>query len=410
MIEPGLIRVFKIFVLLQLALFAALVGLDLLLFKFFTPLIQARNILSVLVWTALYVYLSWSKLHQILKQYYLPIALVVASVFPMISNQPILKLTIQKNLPGIVISVWQLLPALFVPLVLIAWQYPFKVVLLFCLYTGLFDYYLLTVLTRSIYIPLWIVLGLVSTRTLSFGIVGYMISTLMNNQRKQKTALQDANLRLIKQAEALENLAVTRERNRLAREFHDTLAHTLSGMAVNLEAIKTVLPQEQVEAQEMLDKSLLAARKGLNETRRTLRDLRPTQLEDLGLCDALANLLHSAADRAEFKLDAHFPEQALPLMPEVEQAIYRIAQEALENIVRHADASAVDFLLQVLPDGGFLMKISDNGIGIQEKKSHGADHYGIQGMQERAESIGAVLSITSPASGGTLVELKKEPK
>jgi signal transduction histidine kinase len=410
MIEPGLLRVFKIFVLFQIALFAALVALDLLLYNYFTPVIQARNILSVTVWFGLFVYLSWPRLHYLLKRYYLPLALIVASVFPMISNQPVLKLTIEKNLPGIVISIWQLLPALFVPLILIAWQYPFKVVLLFCLYTAFFDFYLLMVVTQSVYIPFWIIMGLVSTRTLSFGIVGYMISTLIANQRKQRADLQNANVQLMKQAEALEHLAVTRERNRLAREFHDTLAHTLSGMAVNLEAIKTVVPAEQTEVQEMLDHSLLAARKGLKETRRTLHNLRPTQLEDLGLCDALAGLLNSAAERAEFKINSRFPGQVLTLLPEVEQAVYRIAQEALENVIRHAEATFINFSLDSLPEDGFCMIIKDNGVGIKPKDLQPSDHYGIQGMRERAESIHAQLSIFTAPEGGTVVELKRELK
>jgi len=410
MIEPGLLRVFRIFILMQITLFLALVGLDVFLFNFFTPVIQARNLISLVVWTFLFVYLSWSRLYLYLKKYYLPLALIVASVFPMISNQPILKLTIEKNLPGIVISVWQLLPALFMPLVLIAWQYPFKVVVIFCLYTGIFDFYLLTVISHGVYLPLWIVLGLVSSRTISFVVVGYMISTLMENQRMQKKALQEANLKLIKQTEALEHLTLTRERNRLARDLHDTLAHTLSGMAVNLEAIKTVIPDEQLEVQQMLDHSLLAARKGLNDTRRALRDLRPTQLEDMGLCEALRMILQSAKDRGELRLTIQLPDNAPALYPDTEQAIYRIAQEALENIVRHANASKVHFRLEFSPDGGFVMEIIDDGVGISLPIHPDHDHYGLRGMQERAESIGAVLQISMIEESGTLVRLQKEGK
>jgi signal transduction histidine kinase len=408
MIEPGLIRVFKIFTLMQIGLFVALVGLDVIWFNFFSPVIQARNVVSLVVWTLLFGYLSWPQLHKLLKRYYLPLALVVSSVFPMISNQPILKLTIQKNLPGIVISVWQLLPALFTPLVLIAWQYPFKVVVLFCIYTGIFDFYLLSVISQSVYLPLWIMIGLISSRTISFGVVGYMISTLMANQRYQKQAIQQANMQLIKQADALEHLTLTRERNRLARDLHDTLAHTLSGMAVNLEAIKIVVPEDQAEVQKMLDHSLLAARKGLNDTRRALRDLRPTQLEDMGLSGALHMILETAAERGELRHSIQLPDRIPTLLPDTEQAIYRIAQEALENIVRHANASKIQFKLDFPPAGGFLMEIMDDGVGISNAAQVEHDHYGIRGMHERADSIGATLQILAAESGGTVVSLRKE--
>lgn len=408
MIEPGLIRVFKIFTMMQVGLFVALVGLDIIWFNFFSPVIQARNVVSLVVWTLLFGYLSWPRLHKLLKRYYLPLALVVSSVFPMISNQPILKLTIQKNLPGIVISVWQLLPALFTPLVLIAWQYPFKVVVLFCIYTGIFDFYLLSVISQSVYLPLWIMIGLISSRTISFGVVGYMISTLMANQRYQKQAIQQANMQLIKQAEALEHLTLTRERNRLARDLHDTLAHTLSGMTVNLEAIKIVLPEDQAEVQKMLDHSLVAARKGLNDTRRALRDLRPTQLEDMGLCGALHRMLETTAERGELRLILQLPDRIPTLLPDTEQAIYRIAQEALENIVRHANASRIQFKLDFPLEGGFLMEIKDDGVGISSASQLEQDHYGIRGMQERAVSIGAVFQILPTEIGGTVVTLRKE--
>jgi signal transduction histidine kinase len=408
MIEPGLIRVFKLFVFLQIALFVSLVAMDVLLLEFFTPLIRARNILSVFVWSGLYIYLSVPRLHKILKQYYLPIALIVTSVFPMISNQPILRLTIEKNLPAIVFSVWQLLPALFVPLVLISWQYPFKVVVIFCAYTGLFDFYLLTSVSNSVYIPLWIVMGLATSRTISFGVVGYMITNLMKNQRAQRAALQQANLQLIKQAEALEQLTITRERNRLARELHDTLAHTLSGMAVNLEAIKTLVPKRKKEVQKMLDHSLIAARKGLSDTRRALRDLRSTQLEDLGLSNALQHLLRRTADRGELKLTSYFPDYMPELLPDEEQAVYRFAQEALENTLRHAQATEIEFVFETYDHHGYIMKIMDNGVGVSDHDINEDYHFGIRGMQERAESIGAKFEMTSEKGFGTEVILQKE--
>src|SRR5439155_20678930 len=127
-------------------------------------------------------------------------------------------------------------------------------------------------------------------------------------------------------AGTLESLAVSRERNRMARELHDTLAHTLSGLSVQLETVEAYWDVEPRTAHAMLDRALEATRDGLQETRRALKALRASPLDDLGLGLALRRMAESAVARANIELDLEIPEQVPPLAPDVEHCIYRVAQ------------------------------------------------------------------------------------
>ena len=189
-----------------------------------------------------------------------------------------------------------------------------------------------------------------------------------------------------------------------ARELHDTTAHTLSGISVNLEALKTIAPKDNPEMIEMIDISLSAARTGLSETRRALHDLRAQPLEDLGLELALKQLVDSAIERADLKAIVDI-DSPLHLPPNVEQVFYRVAQEALENVVRHANATELVFTLH-LRDDVLQLIVFDNGQGFEEEAVEG--HYGMQGMRERALTIGATLSIISHPGEHTQVGLTWE--
>ena len=113
--------------------------------------------------------------------------------------------------------------------------------------------------------------------------VGQVVSQLLRDQRSARQGLEEANRRLAGHAWMLEESAVTRERNRLARELHDTLAHTLSGLAVQLEAVRAVRDDDPDRARGLTDAALLSVRHGLVETRRALTDLRAGSLEEFGL-------------------------------------------------------------------------------------------------------------------------------
>jgi len=405
-IEPGLLNIFRLFIGLETVAYLFLASfsgplLNAFLSKDTNPTGDQVNLATSFL---LLLYLSIPWLERKLKHFYLPLALIAATILPMINSSVYFMTSLEKVSLNIIFSAFQLIPLLFVPLVLIAWQYSLREVLIFSLFTGIYDVSSAWIIAERLDLSVLQVMGVDFLRTSSFIIVGYIICELMRTQREQRRHLMDANIQLAQHALTLEQLGVSRERNRLARELHDTLAHTLSGLAVQLEAIKTVLSPTQTEASEMLDVSLATTRSGLSETRRALRDLRAAPLTNLGLSLALRTLAKSTAERANLELDARIPEETIELLPHVEQGIYRIAQETFENIIRHANARRVSVSLAQI-DNCLELKICDDGKGFSPDYIDHEEHFGLKGMKERASMIGADLSVTSSQEDGTTVQL-----
>jgi signal transduction histidine kinase len=227
---------------------------------------------------------------------------------------------------------------------------------------------------------------------------------MMAEQRSQRRALAEANQQLARYAATMEQLAITRERNRVARELHDTLAHTQSGVIVQMEGADALWQRDPDRARSMFHKSLDAMRTGLSETRRALEALRATPLEDMGLKLAITELAHSMAEWAGFKFSLSLPETLPNFSAEVEQAIYRVVQEALTNITRHATAGKVSVTM-VQEDEQLRVEIRDDGRGFVMDEGGLDKHFGLRGMRERADSIGAVLTVQSVVGAGTVVGL-----
>jgi len=346
-------------------------------------------------------YLSLPWLHRKLKAWYLPIPLVLTTVIPVISNMIYLAGTEADYQTLIITRSWLLLPILVVPLVLIAWQYRYRYVILFIAFITVCNWIPFSVLKWTGFETLQVI-GIPLVVAFAFGTVGLIVNRLVQSQRQQRGELIQANLKLAEHAITLEELAISRERNRLARELHDTLAHTLSGLAVNLEAIRILIPNASDEVQEKLQLSLTSTRNGLVETRRAMKDLRSKQLEDLGLRLAIQKVAREAEQRAGFNLDMNLPDQLPELTPLIEQTFYRIAQEALENVVRHAQAKSVHLELK-RSNNELTLKISDDGKGLDQDQGSGTGQMGIRGMQERAQHAGGHLRIDSQRLSGTTI-------
>jgi signal transduction histidine kinase len=231
-----------------------------------------------------------------------------------------------------------------------------------------------------------------------------MVVRLIAAQRAQRRSLTEANARLAHHAATLEQLAISRERNRLARELHDTLAHTLSGLAVQLEATRSLWERDPGGARALLDASLVATRAGLSESRRALQALRAAPIEELGLLRALQRMAESAAERSGLALDLRLPERDLELPPDIEQCIYRVAQEALENVVRHAEASQVAVHLLYDRQRAALL-VRDDGQGFDSTQVDATQRLGLRGMRERARLAGGQLELTSQPGVGTSIHL-----
>jgi signal transduction histidine kinase len=295
-------------------------------------------------------------------------------------------------------------------LVLIAWQYPFSGVIGYVLGLTVFQ---AVVSHAARPVPWTVDAGWLVLQGAMMLLVGYVIVALVSVQREQREALARAyeqqtaaNAQLQQYADTVEELTISRERNRLARELHDTLAHSLSALTVQLEAVRTLWDVDPRGARAMLDSADEAARRGLREARRALRDLRASPLQDLGLPLAVGELAETTSRRTGAELTLNLPRQlAGNPPPEVEQGIYRIAQEALENIVRHAQASAIVVSLEQ-EDGALRLEVEDDGLGVgQAGDWAGLEHLGIRGMVERAQLIGGRLEIRDREGKGTRVTL-----
>ncbi len=351
----------------------------------------------------LLIYLSIPWLWRKMRGLYLPTALVYATVVPIFSNLIYLA-DPYENIWNIITRSWFLFPILIVPIVFIAWQYKFRYVVLIVIFSTYVELFVLIPHVNIISIDALLILGGPLIRAFSFGTIGLIVNRLVTIQQTQRKALILANIRLSEHTQILERLATSRERNRLARELHDTLAHTLSGQAVNLEAIKLMIHSDQTDVHEMLDHSLANTRAGLADTRRALKALRSQQLEDLGLRMAIKNVATDASSRGDFKVIVNFPEQLPDLTPDIEQSIYRITQESFENIIKHAKAENVELRLE--SDNKHLMfTISDDGEGFDLQNIEYEDKLGIQGMRERAAIIRGEFSILSSQGEGTSIRL-----
>lgn len=411
-IEPGLLQVFRWYAILRTVLI------------FIAPL---REIVEVggrfgeyvfvrvypdiffvtLEMTVLVAYLHLPWLQKKLGQAYLPIALILALAGPIFEQLIFSPLS----------AIWQPTPFLIVPILLAAWQYNFSVVTIFILAAAAVE----IGLENSIYHPQIfyrvpfpaspfteinsiILYGRVISRTTSSLILGFIVTRLMNSQRKQRQELAEANRKLVQHAATLEQLTVSRERIRLSRELHDTLAHTLSALTVQLEAVIAVWKRIPKKAVIMLDQMLTSTRDGLNDTRRALQALRAAPLEELGLATAINNMAEEISSRNKLELDTDISDTIAGLPPEVEQCYYRVAQEALQNATQHANATHLNVILR---QTGILvaLTVADDGSGFDLEDIGAKEHFGITGMRERAELVDAAFTIVSSPAGGTTVQL-----
>jgi len=194
--------------------------------------------------------------------------------------------------------------------------------------------------------------------------------------------LEEANVRLRAFALEAERTAETRERNRLAREIHDTLGHTLTGIAAGLDACIVLVDAAPAVVKKQLEKIRETARHGLVDVRRSVKKLRPDDLEKMPLQQAIKKVIaeFSASSGVEIQLvEMGWPEK---LREDEEEVIYRIVQEGITNARRHGRATKVTVTCGLEP-GRFYIIIADNGEGCAELKQG----FGLRHMEERLELL-----------------------
>ena len=209
------------------------------------------------------------------------------------------------------------------------------------------------------------------------------------------------NLRLA--AEMRERTAVTAERNRLARDLHDTLEQGLTGIHLQLHSIGKSDSDASPETREHLDVADSLVRQCHAEMRNSIWNLRSVALEEFDLGEALERAARSLVFGSDIRVDLKRGGQAVKLPPLVEDNLLRIGQEAITNAVKHANPTRIIIDLS-LGESRVCLSVADDGVGMKEAKGRG--HFGLTGMQERAVRIGGTLRTVPNPGGGTIVTVE----
>jgi PAS domain S-box-containing protein len=197
--------------------------------------------------------------------------------------------------------------------------------------------------------------------------------------------------------------AVMAERNRMAREVHDTLAQGFTGVIVQLEAAADATSKGFVkDAGDHLDRAGELARESLREARRSVQALRPQALEENDLCAALSTLIKKMTAGTSLQAEFILRGQSRPLPPGWEENLLRIGQEVLTNALRHSQASHFSAQLAFTP-GDVLLNLRDNGRGFDPESKQ--DGFGLLGIRERVEGMGGRLTIESASGTGAEISI-----
>jgi len=245
------------------------------------------------------------------------------------------------------------------------------------------------------------VLDIESTEVDAFGEADLFTAQTLADQLA--VAIENARL-----YEETRQMAVMEERNRMAREIHDTLAQGFSGIILQLEAAEQALSSDAPAVERHLNQARSLARKSLAEARRSVWNLRPQALEQLPLSEALKQEVDKFIQNSGLNAQFTVFGDKRDLPPEVEAGLLRICQESLTNIGRHAKATEVEVSL-TFNESAVELSVSDNGVGFRPRVSKGAkgksDTFGLISMRERARGLGGTFEVQSKRGKGTLVRV-----
>jgi signal transduction histidine kinase len=205
--------------------------------------------------------------------------------------------------------------------------------------------------------------------------------------------LETANSQLRAHAEQAEELATTRERNRLAREIHDGVGHYLTVINIQLEAARALFDKDPVKAQTAVDTAARLSKEALDDVRRSVGTLR-TEGPRPGLSETLQHLVNDAGLSVDFAIEGEYRR----LSSSVEHALYRATQEGLTNVRKHAGADRARVRLDFRHPSVVILSVVDDGRGSPDNTT--VDGYGLKGMHERIKLLGGKVSTHSRPEGG----------
>ena len=245
----------------------------------------------------------------------------------------------------------------------------------------------------------------------AFGLVRLRIAQMKARARQLAALVQERTMEVQRSLEELRALAARlqsireEERKRVAREIHDELGQALTAIKLDLYSLLRHMPADQEERSKKTSSMLKLVDETIRSVRRISTELRPGMLDDLGLVATVEWAAGEFETRSGTKCQLDLPREHITIDPETATAVFRIFQETLTNVARHADASEVKVRL-AKDDRELTLEVHDNGKGIAESKlsSHGS--LGILGMRERAILLGGDLTISGAPGKGTTVRIR----
>lgn len=226
----------------------------------------------------------------------------------------------------------------------------------------------------------------------------------ITDRKRAELALQharDVQRRLMAHQQSM----IEEERRRIARELHDELAQDLSILKLHLSVLKTDTAMSNSRRTETIEDMQTIVGRALSAVGRIAADLRPPALDELGLVVTLDTLISEFSDRTGISGEFSVQPADLNVDHRLATALYRIVQESLTNVMRHAQATQLKVTLQGEPSGQVMLKVQDNGIGMSEDDRRKQKSFGLIGIRERVEILGGTMEIHSGPGLGTTISI-----
>lgn len=234
-------------------------------------------------------------------------------------------------------------------------------------------------------------------------ILGVWITAIIGQSTRRRQLIEQLEATQAELAAAERRAGILEERQRLARDIHDTLAQGFISIVMHLEAADQALAGDRDTLQKHLDRARETARSSLEQARQVVHALRPQSLDQRSLPDAIERTAARWQEETGIPLTTTTTGHPIPLHPDIEVTLLRAAQEALANVRKHAQATAVQLTLSYIDDV-VVLDVQDNGVafaGAAESPLSGG--YGLQAMRERAEQCGGSVTVESEPGEGTTV-------
>ena len=234
-------------------------------------------------------------------------------------------------------------------------------------------------------------------------ILGVWITAIIGQSTRRRQLIEQLEATQAELAAAERRAGILEERQRLARDIHDTLAQGFTSIVMHLEAADQALPDDLDTLQKHLDRARETARTSLEEARRVVHALRPHSLDQRSLPDAIERTAVRWQEETGIPLTTTITGDPIPLHPDIEVTLLRATQEALANIRKHARATAVQITLSYIDDV-VVLDVQDNGVAFAgAAASPLSGGYGLQAMRERVEQCGGSVTLESEPGEGTTV-------